>query len=100
MSNAEMEAAQRMSHADVEAAYEAVMRANGAEPYVHAHYEAADQLLVRMATEYYGEVLVEYAREWIGDCGEVPSLVELRDRWMRDKISDLDEAAQIGRAHV
>lgn len=74
-----------MNREDVQRAYDAVLAANAAEPYVHDAYMRADRELMRVAVSYYGDLHADRAREIMLDCGEVWSV----ERVIKDKTDDL-----------
>jgi hypothetical protein len=90
-----MEMAERM--AALNEAYADYLRVACSETEIaqgdHPTYLWHDAKVAWLRTEVYGEVLAEFAQEWMDDCNEVPSVRELTERWMGDRIWELKDAA-------
>lgn len=84
----------KIEYEDVQRAYDNLMAANAAEPYVHANYTAADLVLQHLAADYYGDVHVEDAREIMLDCGEVWAVQRVIDYKTTNVRGEMNQAIE------
>jgi hypothetical protein len=79
-----------IEHKDVQKAFDVLMAANAAEPYVHDTYMRADRELMKLNVSYYGDLHADFAREVQLDCGEVWTVEKLIEYKTAELRSELD----------